>query len=226
MKYSTTPGIAREAWPFALPLIGLALCLYIITGSWILLAVFAVIVVAILAFFRNPRRVTPDDPNIIIAPADGVVTAAGIIPDASFPEGKALRVAVFMSLLNAHINWSPCAGTVEETTYVPGKFLNAMHDKAAEENEHKVIVLRRTDGKRVVFTPVAGLVARRIVNPIEPGDVLAAGERVGLIRFGSKVETRLPADSELAVSVGQKVRGGLTPIARINITTTENTDHA
>ncbi|MDD4279740.1 MAG: phosphatidylserine decarboxylase [Candidatus Sumerlaeales bacterium] len=217
MKYrDTTFCIAREAWRFAVPVAGVAVCLLLITRSWIPFGLLMILTIYILAFFRNPHRNTPKDDGLIVCPADGVVTAAGIVSHPDFPNGQALRVAVFMSLLNVHINWTPCAGTVERVAYVPGKFVNAINDKAADENEHKNIWLRRADGRLIVFTPVAGLVARRIVNPVDTGDVLEAGEKVGLIRFGSKVETLMPADTELLVNVGDKVSGGLTILGRLS----------
>lgn len=216
MKYQVSKmKVAAEAWPFALPVLALTV-LALIFGGVVLPAIFYVISVCILLFFRNPIRQTPADADSVICPADGVITAAGIVAHSDFPDGQALRVAVFMSVFNVHINWAPCAGTVEKTHYVKGKFVNAMNDKAAQENEHKDIWVRRGDGRLVIFTPVAGLIARRIVNPVEEGDELAVGEKVGLIRFGSKVEVLMPADAKLLVKVGQKVVGGLTVIARFD----------
>ena len=206
-------GVARESWAFALPVLAVTIATLLLGWTWIPVFFYA-LTACILLFFRNPKRQTPKDESLVICPADGKITAAGIVSHPDFPDGQALRIAVFMSVLNVHINWTPCAGVVESTQYVPGKFINAMHDKAAVENEHKDIKLRRPDGRLIQFTPVAGLIARRIVNPIDTGDTLEIGEKVGLIRFGSKVEVLLPTEAKLLVSVGDKVRGGLTPIAQ------------
>ena len=176
----------------------------------------AVLCVYVIWFFRNPERVTPADADAIVAPADGLVVAAGIVPCPDFEGGQALRVGVFMSLFNVHINWTPCAGTIERAQHFPGRFLNAMVDKAAEENERKVLLLRRAgDNARVMVKLVAGLVARRIVCPLEAGDIVQTGEKTGLIRFGSRVEVLLPANARLCTAVGAKVRGGMTVVARL-----------
>lgn len=213
MNYRPTHfPITREAWPFAIPvaLVGvLAAWLH-----WPPVALFlGLLLVYILFFFRNPERQTPADPLAVTAPADGKVVAAGIVSHPEFEGGQALRIAVFMSLFNVHMNWAPCAGKVEKTLYCPGSFLNAMEDKCSEENERKVLTLRTPHGVLLVVKLVAGLVARRIVCPVEQGDCLSAGDKIGLIRFGSRVETLLPATSILQVKVGMHVRGGETVLA-------------
>jgi phosphatidylserine decarboxylase len=124
-------------------------------------------------------------------------------------------VAIFMSVFDVHINWAPVAGEVTASTYHPGKFLNAMEDKTSEENERKVIVIRTGSGLPVIVKLVAGLVARRIVCPLEPGDVLEKGDKIGLIRFGSRVEMLLPSQSQLHVHAGMRVRGGESIVATL-----------
>ncbi|MEI7633460.1 MAG: phosphatidylserine decarboxylase [bacterium] len=215
MKYrGANSAVAPEAWPFALPAAAAALLATILRLPWLALAITACFG-SILFFFRNPRRATPLAPNLVIAPADGTVVAAGIAPHPEFEDGQALRVAIFMSLFNVHMNWAPFDGELTDARHIPGKFINAMHDKAAEENERVLLTLRTPYGALIGVKLVAGLVARRIVCPLEPGDKVARGEKTGLIRFGSRVEVWLPASSRLCVAPGMKTRGGETVIAHM-----------
>ena len=164
-------------------------------------------------FFRNPTRRTPSDPNAVICPADGVIC---LVKDVDEPEvgGKATRVSIFMSVFNVHVNRAPVAGRVAKTTYSPGKFSVASLDKASVENERNAIVLDTAKGK-LLFVQIAGAVARRIICYAKPGDSLAAGQRFGLIRFGSRVDVYFPAGvSRPDVVVGQKVVGGETVLGR------------
>jgi len=125
------------------------------------------------------------------------------------------RISIFMSVFDVHINRAPIGGTVRRVIYIPGKFLNADLDKASEENERQHILIERADGTRIGFTQIAGLVARRIVPFVKPGDMLAAGQRVGLIRFGSRVDVYLPAGTEPRVLLGQKIIAGETVLAEL-----------
>ncbi len=181
----------------------------------------------ILAFFRDPQRVTPRDDRLVIAPADGLVTLINKVPpppelvvdDGSgapgLGEAPVTRISIFMSVFDVHINRAPIGGTVRRVIYIPGKFLNADLDKASEENERQHILIDRGDGVAIGFTQIAGLVARRIVPFVKPGDILAAGQRVGLIRFGSRVDVYLPAGTEPRVLLGQKIIAGETVLAEI-----------
>lgn len=211
--------VAREAWPFAVPaglLTAAASAWWWITGvsAPLALAIVAgLLFVYILAFFRNPERSGPADTDAVYAPADGLVVSAGLVPHADFEGGQALRIAIFMNLFNVHICWAPLSGRVTAAKHHAGRFLNAMVDKCAEENERKVLGMDFAGGARAEVKLVAGLVARRIVCPVEAGDTVARGEKMGLIRFGSRVEVLLPADSRLETRVGQKVRGGQTVVA-------------
>lgn len=228
MNFRTSQPIAREAVPFAIPpavlgagfVLGAtalagdhppARALFVGLGS-VLLALSAYVV----WFFRHPRRQLPEDPAAIVSPADGTIVAVGPAHHPDFPNGQALRVAIFMSLFDVHINWSPCDGVVERVEYYPGKFLNAMDDKASEENERKVLNLRTKEGDLVVVKLIAGLVARRIVSPVARGDTLARGETIGLIRFGSRVEICVPPSYHLFVEKGTKVRGRETILFRVS----------
>lgn len=187
----------------------------------------AVLVLGILAFFRDPKRVTPQGDNLIVAPADGLITlikqmepprelvqddgtgAPGLKP------GPVTRISIFMSVFDVHINRAPIGGTVRRVIYIPGRFLNADLDKASEENERQHILIDRGDGLLIGFTQIAGLVARRIVPFVKTGDMLAAGQRVGLIRFGSRVDVYLPAGTEPKVLIGQKTIAGETVLAEV-----------
>jgi phosphatidylserine decarboxylase len=214
MKYADSKSpVAREAHPFFFPLLLAALATLLLQWyAWALLLL--ILALYVLWFFRNPQR-TPASASAlaVISPADGKITAIGLVPAEGFDDGQALRIAVFMSLFNVHMNWSPMSGTITSDKYFPGKFLNAMDDKAGDENERKILHLRTTQGKNIIIKLIAGLVARRIVSPVKSGDDLKQGEKIGLIRFGSRVEVLLPSDSELKVSLGEMVQGGHTLLA-------------
>jgi len=176
----------------------------------------------VAAFFRDPIRTTPKGEDLVIAPADGMVTMiADVLPPIEFTAEDGLgselrtRVSIFMSIFDVHINRAPVAGQIKRVVYIPGKFLNADLDKASEDNERQHILIEMNDGTRLAFTQIAGLIARRIVPWIKAGDFVAAGQRVGLIRFGSRVDVYLPAGTAPAVLLGQRTIAGETIIARL-----------
>jgi phosphatidylserine decarboxylase len=181
----------------------------------------------IFAFFRDPERVVPQGDTTIVAPADGLVTMITQvepplelqIDDGSgyigLPAGPVTRVSIFMSVFDVHINRTPIGGTVRRVVYIPGKFMNADLDKASDENERQHILIERGDGLKVGFTQIAGLVARRIVPFVKPGDMVGKGQRVGLIRFGSRVDVYLPAGTDPKVMIGQTTVAGETILAEI-----------
>ena len=227
-------GEATWSWPAVHPegrifaLIAAALSLTAALFAWETLAwPLGALVLGILAFFRDPRRVTPLGDNLVISPADGLVTLIKqmdaprelVIDDGTgapgLSSGPVTRISIFMSVFDVHINRAPIGGTVRRVVYIPGRFLNADLDKASEENERQHILIERGDGTRIGFTQIAGLIARRIVPFVKPGDMLAAGQRVGLIRFGSRVDVYLPAGTEPKVLIGQKVIAGETVLAEI-----------
>ncbi|SHG69867.1 phosphatidylserine decarboxylase [Marivita hallyeonensis] len=167
-------------------------------------------------FFRDPERVTPDAPGLVISPADGVVSLIepAVPPrELGLPEQELTRVSVFMSVFNCHVNRAPVAGKVETIAYKPGKFLNASLDKASEDNERNSLVIRMSDDRILTVTQIAGLVARRIVSFTQEGAVLDRGERFGLIRFGSRLDIYLPQGVEPSVKIGQTMIAGETVIA-------------
>jgi phosphatidylserine decarboxylase len=219
------PAIHPEGRKFGM--IAAAACLVAAFLAWETIAwPLGLLTVCVLAFFRDPERITPREDSAVIAPADGLVSLiAKVAPprelwmdDGSGSPGLSdapvTRISIFMSVFDVHVNRAPIGGTVRRTVYIPGKFMNADLDKASDENERHHILIERTDGMRIGFTQIAGLVARRIVPFIKPGDMLAAGQRVGLIRFGSRVDVYLPQGVEPLVLVGQKTIAGETVLAR------------
>jgi phosphatidylserine decarboxylase len=184
----------------------------------------AAVTVWTLAFFRDPARATPIDERFIVAPADGLVTLIEQVPspvELRGPEGLGdqpmTRVSIFMSVFDVHINRTPIRGTIKRVVYIAGKFLNADLDKASEENERQHFLVERGDGVRIGFTQIAGLVARRIVAFVKEGDSVANGQRVGLIRFGSRVDVYLPHGTSSRVIKGQRCVAGETVLAEIGV---------
>ena len=221
------PPIHPEGRKFGTIAVGLALVFLLLLDweivGWPLLLLSA----GIFAFFRDPERVVPQGDNSIVSPADGQVSLIVQVPppvelqgaDGDGGEGlgaePVTRISIFMSVFDVHINRAPVAGTVRRVVYIPGAFMNADLDKASEENERQHMLIERADGQRVGFTQIAGLIARRIVPFVKPGDILAAGQRVGLIRFGSRVDVYLPAGTDARVLLGQRVVAGETVLAEL-----------
>lgn len=221
------PAIHPEGRKFGLIAAGLSAFL-LLALDWELLGWPLLLLSAgIFAFFRDPERVVPQADNVILAPADGIVTLIREcepplelqIEDGSghpgLPAGAVTRVSIFMSVFNVHINRTPVGGTVRRVVYIPGRFVSAELDKASEENERQHLLVERSDGLRIGFTQIAGLLARRIVPFVKPGDILAKGQRVGLIRFGSRVDVYLPAGTDPKVMIGQTVIAGETVLAEL-----------
>ena len=186
--------------------------------------VFIGITIWIATFFRDPIRTTPRGDKLIVAPADGLVTMITSVPPPpelrgpeSLAEGDYTRVSIFMSVFDVHINRAPIAGRIKRIAYVPGKFVNADLDKASEDNERQHMLIEGADGLRIGFTQIAGLVARRILSFVREGDMVEAGQRVGLIRFGSRVDVYLPAGTSAQVLLGQRTIAGETVLGEIGI---------
>jgi len=207
------PILAREGrWHIALAA-GAALVVHYFAGSaWA--APFWIVLVFILQFFRDPPRRVPDAPDAVICPADGKVIALGEVED-PYLKRPARRVSVFMNVFNVHSNRSPVAGKIMERWYRPGKFVNAALDKASLDNERNALWIRTDGGQDVVVVQVAGLIARRILCYVQPGERIARGERYGFIRFGSRVDVYLPLEARLEVSLGDSVKGAADVIARL-----------
>jgi phosphatidylserine decarboxylase len=178
----------------------------------------------VATFFRDPVRTTPKNDKMIIAPADGLITMIAKVPpppELRGPEGLAdgdyMRVSIFMSVFDVHINRSPIAGRVKRIAYVPGKFINADLDKASEDNERQHLLVEGADGLRIGFTQIAGLVARRILAFVKEGDAVEAGQRIGLIRFGSRVDVYLPEGVAPRVLPGQRAIAGETILGIVGL---------
>jgi phosphatidylserine decarboxylase len=184
-------------------------------------------VVWVAAFFRDPVRTTPRGERLVIAPADGLITMIAKVPPPpelrgadGLADGDYTRVSIFMSVFDVHINRAPIAGKVKRIAYVPGKFVNADLDKASEDNERQHFLIEGSEGLRIGFTQIAGLVARRILSFVREGDAVDAGQRVGLIRFGSRVDVYLPAGTSPRVLLGQRSIAGETVLAEIGVDAT------
>jgi phosphatidylserine decarboxylase len=210
--------ILDDGWRFIAIFAALTL-LGALTGlAWLFWPLFVLTLWSIY-FFRDPSRGVPQDDDILVAPADGLVQmVVPAVPPAELGLGDQplTRVSIFLSVFDVHINRAPCAGTVEVVAYRPGKFLNAAADKASEDNERMAIALKRADGRIIGCVQIAGWVARRIVCYIKPGQEIRAGERFGHIRFGSRTDLYLPAGARLLVAPGQRMIGGETVMAELD----------
>ena len=177
-----------------------------------------ILVVWCLYFFRDPDRVTPDNSNLVISPADGIiqmVTEASPPSELDMTENPMKRISIFMSVFDCHVNRSPINGNVIKDAYRPGKFLNATLDKASESNERRSLTIRTESGTEIAVVQIAGLIARRIISWTDEGRKLEAGERYGMIRFGSRLDVYLPLKSKILVLTGQRSIAGETPIAKL-----------
>ncbi|HNX77290.1 MAG TPA: phosphatidylserine decarboxylase family protein [Candidatus Rifleibacterium sp.] len=167
-----------------------------------------------LYFFRDPERKIPDGDCLILAPADGKIVGIDSVEHVPFLDGPAKRVSIFLSIFDVHINRSPIKGKVAYRHYTPGEFLAAFEPKASINNEQNAVGIEDAEGYRILVKQIAGLVARRILCWKNPGELVAAGERFGLIRFGSRTEIYMPLDAQVEVRLGQRVQGGASVIAR------------
>lgn len=217
----TWPSVHPEGRKFAV-ISGAVLVALAIMGWSFFAWLVAGLTLWILAFFRDPIRSVPQGAHLVIAPADGMVTLIQTVPppreiagDAGLGDTPLVRVSIFMSVFDVHINRAPIEGTIKQIEYIPGKFLNADLDKASEDNERQHFLVERADGLKIGFTQIAGLVARRIVPLSKVGDVVSAGQRIGLIRFGSRVDVYLPAGTAPKVALGQRCVAGETVLGVI-----------
>jgi phosphatidylserine decarboxylase len=183
--------------------------LYTVLLAGLFIALFAVL----LHFFRDPKRTPPTGEGVFLAPADGQVMEIRQVHEPGFLGGAALKVGIFMSLSNVHVNRAPVGGQVVLVEHVPGQFLQAFRPEASEVNEHNLVGLETGYG-RVLVKQIAGILARRVVCWVRPGQRLEAGERLGVIKFGSRVELYLPLGAEPLVRVGEQVHAGMTVVAR------------
>jgi phosphatidylserine decarboxylase len=204
--------IAREGWMFIGVFVGLA-ALAAVWGASTLAIVLLLLGLFVAYFFRDPERTPPGDPRLVLSPADGKVVRVGEAPAGALTEG-AVQVSIFLSIFDVHVNRAPIAGRIAGIEYKPGAFLPAFDEKASEKNEQNKVTL--DDGRvRLAFTQIAGLIARRIVFRKKLDDAVLRGERVGLIKFGSRVDVFLAKDVKILVRVGDRVQGGLSAIGEL-----------
>ena len=209
--------VAREGRPFIAAAMALT-----VAGYWIAhpLGTAALVLTAwCIYFFRDPERVTPRREGMVVAPADGVILTIDRVPppgELGLGRSDCLRIGTFMNVFDCHVNRLPCSGRIGTLHYVPGRFVNASLDKASEHNERQLIRVDRRDGQAVGLVQIAGLVARRIVCRLREGQEVAAGDRFGLIRFGSRVDVYLPAHAVSLVEVGQRSVAGETVLAALD----------
>src|SRR5881275_938047 len=217
------PSVHPEGRKFAVGTGAAALLAFVLHAGilgWLLVG----LTIWVASFFRDPVRTTPRGNRLVIAPADGLVTMIAKVPpppELRGADGLAdpdyTRVSIFMSVFDVHINRAPIAGRVTRIAYVPGKFINADLDKASEDNERQHLLIEGSDGLKIGFTQIAGLVARRIIAFVREGDVVVAGQRVGLIRFGSRVDVFLPAGVAPRVLLGQRAIAGETILGIVGL---------
>lgn len=206
--------VHRDGHKFIAIALALALVFFLLWPPLAWLFVIAALYIAY--FFRDPDRVTPLREGLIIAPADGRISAIeSVRPPAELGLGpeQRVRISTFLSVIDVHITRAPVSGRIVRSIYVPGTFVNAALDKASEENERRAMIIEKTDGTEIAVVQIAGLVARRIVAFVHEGDSVGVGERLGLIRFGSRVDVYLPPGKTALVAVGQLANGGETVLA-------------
>ena len=203
--------MVRDGYIYGSSLLAVAGVVAWATGTWYWSIVPVLLAAFFLWFFRDPYREIPKGEGLLVSPADGVVTETVRIDT---PEGPRQRISIFLNVFDVHVNRSPIAGEIAAVRYQTGKFLNAMNQECAERNEQNIVTVRG-EGMEVVFKQIAGLIARRIVFKYREGDRVERGQRVGLIKFGSRTDVVLPAEADIRVKVGQRVKGGASIIAEM-----------
>ena len=205
--------LAKDGFIFILPLLIITVLMFLISFYWAT-AIFGLGFLFVTWFFRDPERRIPNEPNVIVSPADGKITE--IVTENEPINGKLCkRVTIFLSVFNVHVNRVPIGGTIEDIRYNPGKFLAAFNPKASMDNEQNLILIN--NGRTHIFVKqIAGLIARRIVCWPKKGDHYESGQRYGLIRFGSRVDILLPENTKLSITCGDKVSGGKSIIGYLN----------
>jgi phosphatidylserine decarboxylase len=214
--------IAREGFIFIF--IGLIVTAGLLWGAtrynsyWLLAfsAIFALLTVFTTFFFRDPNRSCPVEPNLLVAPADGRIIDISRIPNHPFIGGAAVKISIFLSIIDVHINRIPATGVIDYVKYHPGKFFAAYKEKASEFNEQTEIGMTAESGHKLVFKQIAGIIARRIVCRLKDKETVTAGSRFGMIRFGSRTDLIIPADSRLEIALGDQVYGGQTVIGYLS----------
>jgi phosphatidylserine decarboxylase len=213
-KFTRSDFPSRTAFPIAsagyVLIIGAAFATVVLAllGLATLSLIALAITFCICGFFRDPERIIPDEEGIVVSPADGKVILTEIVENSPFYSGQTLKISIFMSVFNVHVNRIPYDGRVKQIAYYPGKFFSANLDKASRQNEQNAVFVEMDNTKPMCVVQVAGLIARRIICKIQPGDHVIRGQRFGLICFGSRLDVYLPADIKLRVAVGNRVKAG------------------
>ena len=217
------PSIHPEGRKYLVGAAAITALVYLVVShfvGWLLVG----LTIWVAAFFRDPVRTTPRGDKLIVAPADGLITLIAKVPpppelrgSEGLADGDYTRVSIFMSVFDVHINRAPISGRVKRVAYVPGKFINADLDKASEDNERQHFLIENSDGVRIGLTQIAGLIARRILGFVREGDMVEVGQRIGLIRFGSRVDVYLPSGTSPKVLLGQRSIAGETIIGEIGV---------
>ena len=215
-----TFSVHKEGYKFIFIFAIVALIATLITGSELIGTVGLILTLWCIFFFRDPERVPPVEENVIISPADGIVTrveyGSEAPEDLEFGSRKFNKVSIFLNVFDVHVNRIPASGKVVKIGYKSGKFFSANAEEASLENERNSVVVETPNGSKVIFVQIAGLVARRIVSDLREGQSVVAGQRYGIIRFGSRLDLYLPESFEIKSLVGQRMIGGETVIAKIN----------
>jgi phosphatidylserine decarboxylase len=206
--------IDAAAWPFIGGSLILAALAGWLSGLWAA-APFLALSAVFAFFFRDPERVVPQDPGLVLSPADGRVMVAGEPDGRLGPPGRWQQITIFLSPMDVHVNRMPVDGRVAKVEYHPGRFLPAYRADAGDLNEHTQVTIER-NGYNVVVRQIVGVLARRIVCRVKPGDSVRAGDRFGVMKFGSRMDVFLPAHAVVAVTVGDRVVGGVTVLARLD----------
>jgi phosphatidylserine decarboxylase len=199
--------VAREGYPFILGS-AFATAIVAVLGLYGLVLLCLAVTLFISFFFRDPERIIPDEKGAVVSPADGKVIDVSVVQESDFAAERMLKISIFMSIFNVHVNRIPDNGTVADVIYYPGRFFSANLDKASIDNERNAVSLDIGSGRKLMVVQVAGLIARRIICKVRKGDRLSRGERFGMICFGSRLDVYLPPDTAPAVSVGDKVLAG------------------
>ena len=213
-------NFAREGFPFILGAAALSVIAFAFAVSrrswplWLLAFGLVVLTIYVAYFFRDPERTGARGDRLVVSPADGKVVLITEVDEPAFIHGRALRVSVFLNIFNVHVNRYPVGGTVRYVHYNPGRFINAAAEKASLENEQSSVGID-TGERRILVKQIAGLIARRIVTYSREGEHVVQGERMGLIRFGSRMDVFIPTDSKVLVSVGDKVAAGTSLLAEL-----------
>jgi phosphatidylserine decarboxylase len=219
--YSRPDPPSQFAFPIARPGYPVIFAAAFVTAVLALLELTVPTLVALLGtlfaayFFRDPDRMIPNEDRCVVSPADGKILKAQTVADSPYYDGPSVLISIFMSVFNVHVNRVPFEGQIDRIEYVPGKFIAANLDKSSSDNERNALFLKTADGHKMTVVQIAGLIARRIICNVNPGDTVQRGQRFGMICFGSRLDVYLPPEAEPQVSVGQTVSAGSSLLARL-----------